>query len=135
VPDPVHSRCYCIRPEYRLARSRPSRAKPTILASSIGQLLSRSLHSFLKDRLLARKYPTLTFGREVNIKESTFGRHTQIADRVNVFHCNIGDYSYIEVGAVLAHANIGKFCSIAGGTYIGLGVHPSRQFVSTHPAF
>ena len=105
------------------------------MAKRLGQLLPRSLRSFVKDRFLARKYPMLTFGKEVNIKESSFGRHTQIADRVNVFHCNIGDYSYIEVGAMLAHANLGKFCSIAAGTYIGLGVHPSRQFVSTHPAF
>jgi virginiamycin A acetyltransferase len=105
------------------------------MANSLSQLLPRSLRGFLKDRYLARRYPTLTFGRDVQIKESTFGRHTQIADHVNVFHCTIADYSYIEVGAVLAHANIGKFCSIAGGTYIGLGVHPSRQFVSTHPAF
>jgi acetyltransferase-like isoleucine patch superfamily enzyme len=105
------------------------------MGNSLSQLLPRSLRGFLKDIALRRKYPTLTFGRDVHIKESKFGRHTQIADHVNVFHCTIGDYSYIEVGAVLAYANIGKFCSIAGGTYIGLGVHPSRQFVSTHPAF
>jgi acetyltransferase-like isoleucine patch superfamily enzyme len=105
------------------------------MSNSLSQLLPRSLRGFLKDRLLARKYPTLTFGRDVHIKESKFGRHTQIADQVNVYKCTIGDYSYIEVGTVLAHATLGKFCSVAGGCYIGLGVHPSREFVSTHPAF
>src|SRR5260370_27225873 len=105
------------------------RAKET-MAKRLGQVVPRTLRSFVKDRYLARKYPMLTFGKEVNIKESSFGRHTQIADRVNIFHCNIGDYSYIEVGTVAAYANIGKFCSIAGGTYIGLGVHPTRQFLS-----
>lgn len=99
------------------------------------QLLPRSLRTFLKDRYLQRKYPTLTFGRDVQIKESQFGRSVQLADNVNVFHCTIGDYSYLERGCVAAHAQIGKFCSIAGGTYIGLGVHPSRNVVSTHPAF
>jgi acetyltransferase-like isoleucine patch superfamily enzyme len=105
------------------------------MAKRVAQLLPVSLRSFLKDRYLAHKHPTLTFGRNVQIKQSTFGRHTQLADNANIFRCTIGDYSYIEVGTVAAHANIGKFCSIAGGTYIGLGVHPSRDFVSTHPAF
>src|SRR5207302_1447377 len=98
-------------------------AKVDPMANSLSQLLPRSLRGFLKDRLLARKYPMLTFGRDVHIKESKFGRHTQIADQVNVYKCTIGDYSYIEVGTVLAHATLGKFCSVAGGTYIGLGVH------------
>src|SRR5438874_694781 len=112
-----------------------SSAKVGPMAKSLAQLMPRTLRSFLKDRYLARKYPTLTFGRDVHIKESRFGRHTQIADQVNVFHCTIGDYSYVEVGTVLAHAVVGKFCSIAGGSFIGLGAHPSRDFVSTHPAF
>ena len=99
------------------------------------QFLPRSLRSFLKDHYLHRKYPTLTFGRDVQIKESQFGRFVQLADNVNVFHCSIGDYSYLERGCAAAYAQIGKFCSIAGGTYIGLGVHPSRDVVSTHPAF
>jgi acetyltransferase-like isoleucine patch superfamily enzyme len=110
-------------------------AREASMAKNFAQLLPHSLRNFLKDRYLARKYPTLTFGRNVQIKDSTFGKHTQIADWTNIFHCNIGDYSYIEVGTVAAHANIGKFCSIAGGTFIGLGVHPSRDVVSTHPAF
>lgn len=112
-----------------------ARAKVGPMAKSLAQLLPYSLRSFLKDHYLARKYPTLTFGRGVQIKESTFGRHTQVADQVNIYHCQIGDFSYIEVGTVAAYATIGKFCSIAGGTYIGLGVHPSRDVVSTHPAF
>jgi acetyltransferase-like isoleucine patch superfamily enzyme len=119
------------------ARRNPSAAaaKEGMMAKSLGQLIPLSLRSFLKDRLLARKYPTLKFGRNVQIKESSFGRRTQLADNVNIYHCEIGDYSYIETGTVAAYAIIGKFCSIAGGTYIGLGVHPSRDAVSTHPAF
>jgi acetyltransferase-like isoleucine patch superfamily enzyme len=112
-----------------------AQARESPMAKSLAQLVPLSLRSFLKDRYLARMYPTLTFGRNVQIKESTFGRHTQVADDVNIYHCQIGNYSYIEVGTVAAYAVIGKFCSIAGGTYIGLGVHPSRDFVSTHPAF
>ncbi|HEX8325549.1 MAG TPA: CatB-related O-acetyltransferase [Tepidisphaeraceae bacterium] len=33
------------------------------------------------------------------------------------------------------HAKIGKFCSVATGAVIGLGEHPSREYVSTHPIF
>jgi acetyltransferase-like isoleucine patch superfamily enzyme len=35
----------------------------------------------------------------------------------------------------VTNADIGRFCSIAPGCRIGLGKHPSRIFVSTHPAF
>jgi acetyltransferase-like isoleucine patch superfamily enzyme len=135
APEPTGIPTLRCRRKRRERNSSSRRAQDQTMARRLVQLLPRSLRSFVKDRYLARKYPMLTFGKEVNIKEATFGRHTQIADRVNIFHCNIGDYSYIEVGTVAAYANIGKFCSIAGGTYIGLGVHPSRQFVSTHPAF
>ena len=36
---------------------------------------------------------------------------------------------------MLQNATIGKFCSIASYVKIGLGIHPTSDFVSTHYAF
>jgi acetyltransferase-like isoleucine patch superfamily enzyme len=35
----------------------------------------------------------------------------------------------------IGNADIGKFCSIGPNCRIGLGRHPTREYVSTHPAF
>jgi acetyltransferase-like isoleucine patch superfamily enzyme len=47
----------------------------------------------------------------------------------------LGDFTYIANGARIVHATIGKFCSVGPNCKIGLGLHPTRGFVSTHPAF
>ena len=52
-----------------------------------------------------------------------------------IFNCNIEDHTYLSVNVSMMNASIGRFCSIGQGVCIGLGMHPSRDFVSTHPAF
>ncbi|RMJ03923.1 MULTISPECIES: CatB-related O-acetyltransferase [Gammaproteobacteria] len=47
----------------------------------------------------------------------------------------MGDCSYIANGGRVNNAEIGKFCSIGPDVRIGLGKHPIRDYVSTHPAF
>lgn len=49
-------------------------------------------------------------------------------------HSNVADYSYIGPGARVVYATIGKFCSIAGNTSIGLAAHP-LDFLSSSPIF
>ena len=47
----------------------------------------------------------------------------------------MNDFSYIGPRTQMNNANIGKFCSIGPDCRIGLGRHPSKIFVSTHPIF
>ena len=47
----------------------------------------------------------------------------------------IGLGTYIAENSIIKYASIGKFCSIGSNVQTGLGMHPSKQFVSTHPAF
>ena len=47
----------------------------------------------------------------------------------------IGSYSYIAGDTLIARATIGRFCSIGPSCCIGLGKHPTRNFVSTSPVF
>ena len=43
--------------------------------------------------------------------------------------------SYISNNSIIRNVEIEMFCSISSGVQIGLIPHPSRVFVSTHPAF
>ena len=47
----------------------------------------------------------------------------------------VGRHSFIAAGAHLRHCEVGAFCSIGPWVRAGLGRHPARGFVSTHPAF
>ena len=47
---------------------------------------------------------------------------------------NIGDYTYVSYNCTINNCTIGKFCSIAKGVKIGLGIHPTN-FISTSPLF
>lgn len=74
-------------------------------------------------------------------KNVTVSFDTQIEGQVVVNrNCNISG-SYIGLGTFIApnsqliRARIGKFCSIGKNVQTRFGLHPSRKFVSTHPAF
>jgi acetyltransferase-like isoleucine patch superfamily enzyme len=64
-----------------------------------------------------------------------FGRFNTIHKFVRLKNVSMGDLSYIANGARVQNATMGKFCSIGPNCKIGLGAHPSRRFVSTHPSF
>ncbi len=63
------------------------------------------------------------------------GRFVKVLDRSMVANCRIGRFSYIAADSVVVNTDIGSFCSIGPGCRIGLGNHPSRDFVSTSPVF
>lgn len=74
-------------------------------------------------------------------KNVTISLDTQINGKVVINrNCNISG-SYIGLGTFIApnsqliQAKIGKFCSIGQNVHTRFGLHPSRKFVSTHPAF
>ncbi len=48
---------------------------------------------------------------------------------------SIGDFTYYGEHCIFSHVSIGKFCSIAPGVKVGLGLHPVNEFISTYPAF
>lgn len=52
-----------------------------------------------------------------------------------VMHCSIGRGTYIRDHCYFKNASIGRFCSIAPDVKMVYGEHPTRRFVSIHPAF
>jgi acetyltransferase-like isoleucine patch superfamily enzyme len=65
----------------------------------------------------------------------TFGNFNTIYNMARLRDVRLGSFTYVANGARITHVSIGKFCSIGPNCKIGVGIHPSRDFVSTHPAF
>jgi acetyltransferase-like isoleucine patch superfamily enzyme len=68
-------------------------------------------------------------------KNSSFGRYNTLQDNVSLVKVDLGDFTYISFRTAIGNAKIGKFCSIGPDCKIGLGMHPSSDYVSTHPTF
>ncbi|TFF38943.1 CatB-related O-acetyltransferase [Mucilaginibacter psychrotolerans] len=58
-----------------------------------------------------------------------------IGNQAVVGTSHIGRGTYVANGSVIKNTLIGRFCSIGSNIQTGMGTHPSRVFVSTHPAF
>lgn len=86
-------------------------------------------------RILLQRSSGALIEAGVEISQSSLGRSTRIGRDSVVIRSTIGDFSYVGPRSVIASATIGRFCSIASEVHVGTGSHPSRGFVSMHPAF
>lgn len=87
-------------------------------------------------RLAFRRLPSLHFGKCVSYDLFTeFEGYNQIGDQVDVSSSKIGRGTYLGNFCCIRNSKIGRFCSLADNVRMGIGTHPTRQFVSTHPAF
>ena len=91
----------------------------------------------LKDyvRLVAAKlrHPGSYIGSPMVAPDVRLGKHCSISRGVELGgNVNIGDFSYVNCGAIIASARIGRFCSIGPYTLIGLASHPTDR-LSTSP--
>jgi acetyltransferase-like isoleucine patch superfamily enzyme len=84
---------------------------------------------------LIEKFDRLRIEIISEVQEVEFGSNVNIAGKVRLMKSTIGDYSYVGNGSSIIQASIGKFCSIAGDVSVGLGKHPTKGWVSTHPLF
>ena len=92
---------------------------------------------FIRNLYLEYKYRSchLSVSGSASIWNSKFGRYNSFGDNTYLYDSIIGDFSYIADNSRIFRTEIGKFCSIGPNVLMGLGKHPSRDFVSTHPAF
>lgn len=52
-----------------------------------------------------------------------------------VYRSYFGYGSYVAARSRIYHVNMGKYCSIGQEVHCIYGQHPSRNYISTHPAF
>lgn len=77
----------------------------------------------------------LKIGNMTYVKKCEFGSFNRLYDNVKLKNVQLGDFTYVAANTQIKNTNVGKFCSIATDCRIGLGRHPTRDFVSTHPVF
>lgn len=92
--------------------------------------LSKSIHYQFRYR-----HKNLSIGNMSHISKCKFGYYNRIYEFVKLKNVKLGDYSYISSNTQIKNADIGKFCSIGPNCTIGLGQHPTKNFVSSHPIF
>ncbi|UTW02470.1 CatB-related O-acetyltransferase [Amphritea atlantica] len=79
-------------------------------------------------------------GKKVVIKGDAdfsckFKGNNVVGKRTEINNTELGFCSYVAADSRINNVIVGNFCSIGPGVRIGLGRHPVRDFVSTHPAF
>jgi len=70
-----------------------------------------------------------------SIYDSQLGEGVAIHGGVSLDLVRVGNFSYIANNSKLSNVEVGKFCSIGQQVQVGLSRHPSRDFVSSYPAF
>ena len=60
----------------------------------------------------------------VKLRETTIGRCCEVLGDTAIEYAELGDYSYLGPGCMVADAEIGKFCAIAAQVRIGAPNHP-----------
>lgn len=69
------------------------------------------------------------------VSNCQFGNYNTLYEGAVLSNVVLGDFSYVASNSKLANMSIGKFSCIGPEVMAGLGKHPSRDFVSTHPIF
>lgn len=112
------------------AGSRGRRLAVALLPSGITRLARR--RRLVRRHGLARVGPDFDYWIADN---NHFEEHCGLGGPVYISGSTIGAWTYVEVGSRISQADIGRFCSIAPYSVVGMAEHPTTGFVSTHPAF
>ena len=81
---------------------------------------------------MTRLAPTPTIDPTAVVRDSRFGRYTEVGARTHVVESSLDDYSYVVQDAQIVYTTIGKFCSIASHTRINPGNHPMERITQAH---
>jgi len=87
-------------------------------------------------KLIISKSKNVKFYTNVTIDRNTiFEGSNAIFNNTIVNNSYIGFASYIANNSTIKKTKIGRYCAIGDNVRTMLGIHPSKDFVSIHPAF
>ncbi len=69
--------------------------------------------------------------QSAELRDCVLGRFTDVAPRVVMAECELGDYSYLARGSEAIYTKIGKFCCIAANVRLNALNHPMGR-ISQH---
>lgn len=78
----------------------------------------------------------VTIGKRSRVYlDSFFEGYNAVFNNTEIQGSHIGLFTYIANGSKIGRTKIGKFCAIGDNVRTMVGRHPSKTFVSVHPAF
>lgn len=91
----------------------------------------------VKKMVLERRHSLLNLhiGYMASVTDCRFGKYNRICANSMLNQASLGDMSYVGERSRLSRVAVGKFTCIGPEVIIGLGEHPTKKFVSIHPAF
>lgn len=98
------------------------------------RLASRIVMFFMQFYYRLARHSRVSYKAYIDGRTRLTGYNT-IQDNVLLAGARIGRGTYICRGSNFTDAEVGAFCSIGRNVRIVNGQHPTRTFVSTHPAF
>ncbi len=93
------------------------------------------LRFFTFEKLKLYFFKNVILHRRVSIRKDFFEGFNQIYANTAIHFSHIGTGTYIGSDSQIFKSYIGRFCSLGSKLKIGLGTHPSSNYVSSHPAF
>lgn len=85
-------------------------------------------------RRFKKANPTVKLHGNAKVSDSTLQGYNVLFSDVILYNSYLGKHSYIQKCSRVFIAEIGSYCSIAGGVFLGVPQHPLKM-VTTHPAF
>lgn len=93
------------------------------------------IKQIIREKHLRRRFPrSVIHAGAIANKGSAIGDYSVLFRNATLLDSILGAYSYVQSNTLICNAEIGSFCSIAGGVNIGLGAHVTSM-VSTNPVF
>lgn len=87
------------------------------------------------NKYLCACHKNLRIGRCAKVRFSNFYGNNFVGHNTIFTHSSLGEFSYVGNNDNISHTKIGKFCSIGSDVSVINGIHPSSNWISTHPSF
>lgn len=95
-----------------------------------------NIKQFIYQKYCSLKTENLSFGKNCGINKKTiFEGYNFLGNNVVLKSSSIGIGTYISARSSIICTKIGRFCAIGNNVQTCLGLHPTKEFVSIHPAF
>lgn len=90
---------------------------------------------FIKKKVVKERKCVFRYKSKVRFYDCQFEGRNAISNGSHINGCKLGYASYVAADCNLAYTLIGRYSSIGPNVKVIGGEHPTRKFVSTHPAF
>lgn len=91
----------------------------------------RDVCNFIKTLFLNK----VRVNQGANIRHTLFESHIVIGHNTSIISSFIGKGTYIGDNCFFQKTRIGKYCSLGSEIRVSIGQHPTKEWVTTHPAF